>query len=143
MHCWHPSPVQSQMRGSMNCRCTAAQGSSAWRSVPPLNAEWCSGAAPLKPTHWGLCLPSCPSGSGATRMGSAGLLNSLAPPAAAIGFGPCIVWRRGRSSSGAGRKYPGSRIHAWLSAESVSLWEGGRTMPNSTSHPGKLFCLQP
>lgn len=57
MHCWHPSPVRSRMRGSMNCRCTAGQGSPAWGSVPPLDAEWCSGAARLKPTHWGPCPP--------------------------------------------------------------------------------------
>lgn len=102
---------------------------------------------PSQPTHQGSLSPSCPAGWGAFRMGSTGLLHSLAPPAAAIGFGPFIVWRRGRSYSGAGRKYPGRRIHAWLFAESVSLWEGGREggsgMPNLTSHPRKLFCLQP
>lgn len=81
---------------------------------------------PSQPTHWASLYPSCPAGWGAFRMGSTGLLHSLAPSAAAIGFGPFIVWRRGRSYSGAGRKYPGRRIHAWLFAESVSLWEGGR-----------------
>lgn len=60
----------------------------------------------------GSVVPSCPAGWGALGTGSTGLLRSLAPPAA--GIGPFIVWRRGRSSSGAGREYPGRRIHAWL-----------------------------
>lgn len=102
-----------------------------WGGLPPASPG-CGQAGgrwqgcPSRPTQRGSLSPSCPAGWGAFRTGSTGLLHSLAPPAAAIGFGPFIVWRRGRSYSGAGRKYPGRRIHAWLFAESASLWEGGR-----------------
>lgn len=89
------------------------------------------------PAHSPGACPRVPPGPG-SRLGRVqdGASHSLAPPAAAAGVGPFIVWE------GAGREYPGRRKHAGTSAERPSRWEGEREMPD-TSHPGKGFCLQP
>lgn len=128
--CW-VTPGAMGLQAGSGCRRGGGRLPPALGQLPPASpghgqAGGRRQGCPLQPTHRGSLSPSCPAGWDVFRTGSTGLLHSLAPPAAAIGFGPFIVWRRGRSYSGAGRKYPGRRIHAWLFAETVSLWEGGR-----------------